>query len=721
MRFGFFLALLLASACPRGGDTPSDGGLDGHVPPCDTEAAALVRRAALITEQIVRSDAYADCVWAEIISRYMPCEGDPNVNASNVERALRLQSAAMLSRDTFPVDACVPGALELPDTLPPLERAAFQELVAFTLLERSVRECEPHKTRLDDGCREPYPAPLARIAGRIAHLRVHRAGYSHGVDVESQNCRTGFVDHDGNGTLDDCARGGEPVVALDDADGDGVYDPEDHLETPMTRARFLCGIPDTDRRYYWPDESSAPGIAERCVQTLLLGAANSCVTSSPRTEGYLEAVCGEERVLLQTRFGEPSCACFPWEQDALGVFEVDTSPAITEAATRDRVAFVGPTTRVAGVANVIAHADELEPREELIVHDHTSLRVLEVAATGELREVASLPEAPDFPALRFLGTVRVGAEPRELVVARRALDDGWQQELMLLDAQDGFRVNASFRSGGSALDGVGLEPASLSVHTGDVSAADGEELVFQTGTKLVVLGTDTAPTVRFRVRAQRTGGLANQPYARTDSIVGLVDLDGDGRASILVRGEQHFNVLGLVGPVGAETISEEILLAYGDPWGTWMIAAEDEVGAILDVDGVPGDEIVLVRRSGPAATLAVLGVTAGDVSARRVLYSGSSAGAVAVNATLRIDAAGDFDGDGRGDLVVRTLVPSFTRIARSYLDLAVISGTATGAFSSSARWRVFQTRGSWTLRSDDFAAAAGRLRSGSRDAFVLTR
>ena len=103
-------------------------------------------------------------------------------------------------------DACVPGALELPDTLPPLERAAFQELVAFTLLERSVRECEPHETRLDDGCREPYPAPLARIAGRIAHLRVHRAGYSHGVDVESQNCRTGFVDHDGNGTLDDCAR-----------------------------------------------------------------------------------------------------------------------------------------------------------------------------------------------------------------------------------------------------------------------------------------------------------------------------------------------------------------------------------------------------------------------------------------------------------------------------------------------------------------------------------
>jgi hypothetical protein len=131
-----------------------------------------------------------------------------------------------------------------------------------------------------------------------------------------------------------------------------------------------------------------------------------------------------------------------------------------------------------------------------------------------------------------------------------------------------------------------------------------------------------------------------------NQVTTLADYDGDGRAEILISSPWGIGFLKLSGA----TLTSPIMCPNGSRIGGWLLnTLDNRLGPVADYDGDGRAEILLVSPWG----IGILEVTAGALAVNIMHRNGTRFGGWLLNtADNYFDMAGDFDGDGRAELLV---------------------------------------------------------------------
>lgn len=182
--------------------------------------------------------------------------------------------------------------------------------------------------------------------------------------------------------------------------------------------------------------------------------------------------------------------------------------------------------------------------------------------------------------------------------------------------------------------------------TGDLDGDGAEEVVVTSpwGIGVWSLDGDTFTTSAIHRNGTDLGGWVVDTATQRIHLVG--DLDGDGRAEVLVTGPDGLAVLRLT-DAGLRTA---FVLDNGDRAGEWLLDTPvNRFVTLLDVDGDGRQEVVVASPWG----LGVLEWEDDRLTSRHMVRNGTRIGGWLVNSLdNRFVPAGDYDGDGADELLV---------------------------------------------------------------------
>ncbi len=195
-------------------------------------------------------------------------------------------------------------------------------------------------------------------------------------------------------------------------------------------------------------------------------------------------------------------------------------------------------------------------------------------------------------------------------------------------------------------------------------------------------GTTFAPELTL----SEPPGLPAGQWSHDDHALTVGDFDGDGRADVLLRarGATGDSFLLLADGNGAFKAPQVVTWAFDMTADKWDAAQRDPV--VADFDGDGADDLLLVPRDPGAAFLLRGGQPAGLGDLANVTYFFGLDDALWADAAVH---AGDFDGDGRADLLLLpATAEGSARLLRATEDgLFAEAQVLTGAFDlPAAAW-----------------------------------
>jgi hypothetical protein len=185
------------------------------------------------------------------------------------------------------------------------------------------------------------------------------------------------------------------------------------------------------------------------------------------------------------------------------------------------------------------------------------------------------------------------------------------------------------------------------VGVGDFSGDGKDDLVVASGWGIGVLRHTGASFTHVMMAPTGTRFGGWNFNVAGDKLHGVGDFDGNGRADLLVSSGWGLAVLTLSG----STLTPVVAAPSGTRLGAWNYnAATDVIRGIADFDGDGKDDILITSGWG----LGVLTLRSGALTHLAMHASGAPIGAWNYARTDQLWGTGDFNGDGRADLLIRS-------------------------------------------------------------------
>ncbi len=158
-------------------------------------------------------------------------------------------------------------------------------------------------------------------------------------------------------------------------------------------------------------------------------------------------------------------------------------------------------------------------------------------------------------------------------------------------------------------------------------------------------GSNSHYYVNWSVRKVGEGQQDVAPRARPGASQRTGDVDGDGKAELIVTSAWG---LGMLKQTGA-TMASPIMAPNGTRFGDWLLNTGDNtVGPVADYDGDGSAEILMTSPWG----IGILKLAGGTLVSRMMAPNSTTFGNWALDtAVTMVRAVGDFDGDGQQEIV----------------------------------------------------------------------
>ena len=208
-------------------------------------------------------------------------------------------------------------------------------------------------------------------------------------------------------------------------------------------------------------------------------------------------------------------------------------------------------------------------------------------------------------------------------------------------------------------------------------------------------------TVAMAANGTRVGGWIID--TASNRFLHALDADGDGRDEVLVTSPWGIGLLALR-PGGLTTL---MLAPNGTRFGGWLLSSEDNwFPLVADLDGDGRDEIVVTSPWG----LGILRYDGTSLTSIAMIPNGTDLGGFVLDtAHVRVESRGDFDADGRQELVLSGPT-GLAIVALSDGSLRVRAFVATG-----------DQAGEWTIDpAHDSYGVAADVDGDGRDELVVT-
>jgi hypothetical protein len=240
------------------------------------------------------------------------------------------------------------------------------------------------------------------------------------------------------------------------------------------------------------------------------------------------------------------------------------------------------------------------------------------------------------------------------------------------------------------------------VGVGDFNGDGKDDLVLTSGWGIGVLRHSGASLTHLMMAptGTRFGGWNFNVVG--DKVHGVGDFNGDGKADLLITSGWGLGVLTLSG----STLTHVLMAPSGTRFGGWNFnAASDVIRGIADFDGDGKDDILITSDWG----LGVLTLKNGALTHLAMHASGAPIGSWNYAKTDQLWGTGDFNGDGRADLLVR-----------SGWGLGLLGWTGSAGLNSMTTHRSGAPIGGWNFNaSGDLVAPVVDLDGDGRDELMI--
>jgi hypothetical protein len=703
---------IAASGCVDAPDLATDeaeilGSFDFTDSSCTSTQQTFFRDAGFVARVVVTSPAFEACIRARIPAQYRRCtfngsDGDPNVTTAqhiaNALAASRSVNDLKMNCDRSDPNWGYAGVGSTPGYYGD-ERFTYSatSLAQADMIGR--RTCAAGESFGTHGCRDaPYPDGLREVAATIIHENMHQHGYTH-----NPGCRDTTIDDVTNTMpwiVDQC------LVSI--------------VRQSMTTCGDICPTRSGD------DISSCRTRGRLNLVTAL--GAGTC------GESYDTGVSGLGA--LQVRGGELVALDMLPHGRQWGTFGLQTNRA------SDRFLGKGDLDpAVPGEEMLLEYADSFGGAGGWTavgwdVRDATAAERTRLAATRAYNNHLGLFQAPP-------GTARwlLWRDTRVVGVGRYSSAASWgtstPRDELLVRSPDGFGVLALVGNFvtrnripyGTVLTGAGGRTWTLSSADQILAQADLDgdgqlEIILRNSSRVGIVSR-THSDGSFRVIDSRSiagsdGWWGYWNIGSADYVAAVGDFTGDRRQELLIRSPWGMGLLGM--PAGSSTLRD----LWGASHGTvissrWTFRSSDWIGFAGRWTSSTYRGVVIKGADGLATLTWSAGapVTASIPATQHTPATGGfflhrDGGFWAYGATNQLLAIGDFDGDGRDSLMIKSgwgygiIGPSLSS-SRWFLHDANQTDCG-GASEVACNNRLF---GSWLARETDRVVTTLRDRTGA--------
>lgn len=592
-------------------------------------------------------------VYGTNIGAYRQCIGDPAYGRPIAEQ---LGAALMITHSENDVTMnCTGGGGNASANIGTYDHADPEQFwwsgwLASVFHQLSVPVCGTPGASPSDCRFAAYPWPYSQAAGIVWHEASHTQGYTHGANDQ-------------------------------------------------TSAISACGYPGDPSWNF--QVNTMPYIIGNCISAVIDQSGSTC-------GGDLASGCESGALRMINSFSGTTCSCVHDPRaKGLGVLRA-TGSQLKSYEIVDEGDWMGGWHYGPGNTVVATGDFDNDGQSDFVIRSGWGLGIVKRNAGGGFTTLASMPWGT---ALSSSYTLR----DSDTIVGVGRFDNTHAGEDLLLRTSSGLIVLEFWGSLSVAGQIAWTSSPSGWPHVTDrvdaIGDFDGDgqtDLLLRDSTRLGLARVTRSGSVAWLTTyTSVTAGtwLGGWNYGGTEQLLGVGDFDGDGRADFLLKSGWG---IGTIKRDTSGVLTSLNMVPFGSFWGSWGTNATDVLVGIADVNGDHRADLIWRSSWG-------LGINSRSASGAAVALSGYPygtwiSGAWNFGSGDTFPAIGDFTGDGRADLIIR-----------SPWGVGLFAGTSTGEISWITANPMFDTQGSWQVRPEDHFLPVGDFDGDGRKDLFLQR